>query len=519
MEKKRLKLWLWIIIVSIILSVLPFYLYRKTIGRHVEIEKLLPDDAVAFMEINDLAKIWNKAVSEKSVAKLMGAAGKNILPGLNEKDFEKTVNATMTLVGKRLILVSKENPDKTPGFLVFSQVEVVGRLTAEIIRQVAERRIKNVRFSSVEYAGHRVNIVTAGTAESFCYIFIGDVLVVSNSLALVEQTLDRFKEGRTGIISPFYKKTRSSLPDSKEIFLFYDIRKVSGDSKGLKAAGLSVKLTDKGLECDGSLLVDIKDSDKAFPGIRVKPGKPMTLEWQPPDVSLYADAFVDCKGILQNVPDTQRDTVKGLGINLDELASCLGQEYSVSVSAAEHEEQYPRLDFMAEVRDQGRMSEVMQQIEKLVGFGGMIRFKDRIYKGEKIRYASFPMSLPSICWTFYRNFVVISNSPESIEKIIDVSRKESPGITSSPAWKQIKDEMSSPGNGAAFINPQQALLMADCLMKSLSDSPLAKAGGMEKYTGPGAKLNELKPVLDNITVAAIKMKIRDEIIGFTIYVK
>ena len=195
MERLKSKSFiLFAAVVLVLAGVAAAQLARPTKAQNPRLERLLPDNTVGFVEVNDLraqalkvieSEAWREFSKENSSASSLFMLGANHAGVLD-------ASYAIALLG-----VSEEAGG--PQFVVVAQFDGwEARRTFEnrVLRFVDEAREKGLAIKTEKYEGATLNIFNKEGGRGFAYAYVNELLVVSNTPDSVKRILD-VRAGKT----------------------------------------------------------------------------------------------------------------------------------------------------------------------------------------------------------------------------------------------------------------------------------------------------------------------------------
>lgn len=197
---------------------------RPTKAENPRLERLLPADAVGFVEVNDLraqalkvieSEAWREFSKENSAASSLFMIGANHAGALD-------ASYAVALLG----VGTGEGGKPEPQFVVvaqFSDWEARRTFERRVLSFVKEEQKKGVETKTEDYAKAKLNVVTKDGRPGFTYAYANELLVVSNKTEAVKRVLDV----RAGSVPSLetnqtFARARSAAPGVDGMFGFLD---------------------------------------------------------------------------------------------------------------------------------------------------------------------------------------------------------------------------------------------------------------------------------------------------------
>lgn len=197
---------------------------RPTKAENPRLERLLPADAVGFVEVNDLraqalkvieSEAWREFSKENSAASSLFMIGANHAGALD-------ASYAVALLG----VGSGEGGKPEPQFVVvaqFSDWEARRTFERRVLSFVKEEQKKGVETKTEDYAKAKLNVVTKEGQHGFAYAYANELLVVSNTADAVKRVLD-VRAGTTPSLetNQTFARARAAAPGVDGMFGFLD---------------------------------------------------------------------------------------------------------------------------------------------------------------------------------------------------------------------------------------------------------------------------------------------------------
>ena len=197
---------------------------RPTKAENPRLEKLLPADAVGFVEVNDLraqalkiieSEAWREFSKENSAASSLFMIGANHAGALD-------ASYAVALLG----VAPTEEGRPEPQFVVVAQFDGwEARRTFErrVLSFVKEEQKKGVETKTEDYEKAKLNVVTKDGKRGFAYAYANELLVVSNTADAVKRVLD-VRAGKAPSLetNETFARARAAAPGVDGMFGFLD---------------------------------------------------------------------------------------------------------------------------------------------------------------------------------------------------------------------------------------------------------------------------------------------------------
>ncbi|MBV8859247.1 MAG: DUF3352 domain-containing protein [Acidobacteria bacterium] len=219
-------------------------LSRPTKAQNPRLERLLPADAVGFVEVNDLraqalkvieSEAWREFSKENSAASSLFMIGANHAGALD-------ASYAVALLG----VAPAEGGKPEPQFAVVAQFDGwEARRTFEnrVLRFVTEGQQKGIETKTEEYGQVKLNVVTKQGKRGFAYAYANELLVLSNTADAVKRVLD-VREGKVPSLetNQTFARARAATPGVDGMFGFLDGAALTRIVDGVQAEGTDEKL-------------------------------------------------------------------------------------------------------------------------------------------------------------------------------------------------------------------------------------------------------------------------------------
>lgn len=197
---------------------------RPTKAENPRLEKLLPADAVGFVEVNDLraqalkiieSEAWREFSKENSAASSLFMIGANHAGALD-------ASYAVALLG----VAGGEDGRPAPQFVVVAQFDGWdSRRTFErrVMSFVKDEQKKGVETKTEDYEKAKLNVVTKDGKQGFAYAYANELLVVSNTADAVKRVLDvRAGKAQSLETNETFARARAAAPGVDGMFGFLD---------------------------------------------------------------------------------------------------------------------------------------------------------------------------------------------------------------------------------------------------------------------------------------------------------
>jgi len=205
--------------------------------KQVDIRTLVPEDAVFYVEVGDLAGTWEAVKAGPLYAEILQTqAGKQLqmFAAALQNQFEMNLGVTfeeliLQNLGTRVVMAAWPQDGGTVGALL-TQVDDptnTGELLADI-RQSEIDEGKVARHDEIHHKGQTIYVkVPPHQGKKEYTALCGNVAMVSDSLPAVERLIDRFvaSPGSSIVDSTSFKAARAALPAGYQVFAFADFEK------------------------------------------------------------------------------------------------------------------------------------------------------------------------------------------------------------------------------------------------------------------------------------------------------
>lgn len=197
---------------------------RPTKAENPRLERLLPADAVGFVEVNDLraqalkvieSEAWREFSKENSAASSLFMIGANHAGALD-------ASYAVALLG----VGAGEGGKPEPQFVIvaqFSDWEARRTFERRVLSFVKEEQKKGVETKTEDYAKAKLNVVTKEGQHGFAYAYANELLVVSNTADAVKRVLD-VRAGNVPSLetNQTFARARAAAPGVDGMFGFLD---------------------------------------------------------------------------------------------------------------------------------------------------------------------------------------------------------------------------------------------------------------------------------------------------------
>jgi antitoxin component YwqK of YwqJK toxin-antitoxin module len=493
--KKLFKTLFYLFLVAVVaVSARYTYFYFFDNKNRTEAMSIIPDDAVFIVETSNITKAWNQISDSKVWAFLIKNpyfADINESMDLLNKYLKKNKLADYILNDRELSMSAHMISAKDWDFLFVVDLESAFVIKNDI--KLALGMVDGYNTREIDYKNYKIIELTDVNDKnsSFYITTVNNLLVVSFKNYVLENALDKFTSS-TLIQNKRFIEVNNDLKE-KKLFRFYfnysqldkfskvytqeNSETINMLAKSLKFSAFNINLKDELLSFDGYTNLDsVSSYVKALAD--VKPGKMTAFNIVSDRAAMYLslgfenfyDFYnnlteqykTDHSGEIEDIAGNVNLLEKYLGISLkDNFTDFIGNEIAFVKLRPGINTRLEDVVAVVHTNDIQKAKEGWDLIVDRIGRRTVVKYKTENYKNFEIRilqqkgffrlfFGNVFTKLEKPYFTYIEDFVVFSNSLETLKTIID-DYVAGNTLSKNSDFKNFMDNFESKSNLSIFI--------------------------------------------------------------------
>lgn len=512
----------------------------------------LPSDVLFYAEQHELTDMYQdfsksrlgrtlSRIDYLGIAAQIGEAGNGLVEAqafwlkvntaLNDPVFDKLLGKECSIA----LFPANSFAAENPAHAIEERLLLIARprYGSAIVELIAPLLSKDIKQSTVQFGSHTITRYFIDKDNTVSTAFVGGLLLAGLEERLVRKSLDHYDSGKNTLqLNTDYQKLRSGF-EGAQLFSYLSIPalisqgRMLGQSleekeraefmallnqwQGWGAAAYGGWHENDLVRDKAEILFNKKELDNRVARLcDVKPGVNDTLAFVPRDTLLYYwtntinlpllwDLYSSSATQLQPhaIDILSRELRDSAGVELEDVLGMIGNEFAVIMKDVAGEGiPLPKVSVAVKLKE----PEKFLQVFKVLLENADIPVSQEQYNGQEISYWGLaPQGALQPAYALLNDYLVISNSLDLLQQLVDLNKDSSSSLAKSPVMKVFGNDLLENNNSATYVHIAK-------LADSLKDIA-TWAGSMAVLQGPDAARNAdvlvnqlLLPFLDGIAM-------------------
>ena len=360
----------------------------------------------------------------------------------------------MDILGENVVVAVYNSNKELPYFVFISKIrDITG------VKQLIHKKFKDTELTVEEHLGVEIDVFS----DNGYYAVLDGIFIAANSLNLIKSVIDIKKNTFKGDnFNAAFGWVEGIMDIGVDGFMFISHREINGILKETFRIEMRVPagytyqefFIDKGVHSKIYTPLPDKDAKAAL-------SRAVSISFVPERTMIYtAFTGIDVEKEWEKLSGTgyaglfQR---AGFDVKKD-VIPYLGREFGYAILGPNIEGvklALPVILLFAEVKNEKAQENIAEKIYELI----KIDAKTLSYSGVEYKYCEFPILFGQkveICTVPLnvkgKNFILISSSKETVEKVIDLSKRKGKSLKESPAFREVASYLPTEYSHLAYLD-------------------------------------------------------------------